>query len=104
MSKNKSSYKRFFDTLANKTRLDIIHVLKNKSLNVSELTEKLPYEQSTISHNLKRLKTCRFVYCEKKGKQRYYELNHNTIEPLLELIDEHVDKFCSQVCKDESDE
>lgn len=99
-----NGYKRFFDTLANKTRLDIIHALKENPLCVSELTEKLDYDQSTISHNLKKLKTCRFVTCSKEGKQRYYELNHETIEPLLELMDKHVEKFCSQVCKEKSNE
>lgn len=103
MSQN-NGYKRFFDTLANKTRLDIIHALQDRPMNVGELTDKLSYEQSTISHNLNRLKTCRFVYCKKKGQERIYELNHDTIEPLLELMDEHVNKFCSKVCKKNQDE
>jgi DNA-binding transcriptional ArsR family regulator len=99
--KTVSGYKRFFDTLANKTRLDIIHSLQEESLNVTKLTEKLPYDQSTISHNLKRLKTCKFVNSHKEGKKRYYKLNKETIDPLLELIDTHVDKFCSKACKDD---
>lgn len=101
---NNNGYKRFFDTLANKTRLDIIHALQDGPLNVSELTSELNYDQSTISHNLKKLKTCGFVTCYKKGKERYYELNHETIEPLLELMDQHVENFCSQVCKQTRDE
>jgi len=94
----KSPYKIFFHTLGNKTRLEIIHALRNKSLNVTELTKKLPYKQSTISHNLKRLVSCQFVRVQRKGLYRYYYLNKETIEPLLKIMDKHVAKYCSKIC------
>jgi len=95
----KSPYKIFFQTLGNKTRLEIIHVLHDKPMNVSELTKKLPYKQSTISHNLKRLVSCNFVHIQRKGLYRYYSLNKKTIEPLLKIIDTHVKEYCSKICK-----
>ncbi len=91
-------YKLFFYTLANDTRLEIIRVLKSGSKNVGEITEALGCDQSTISHNLKRLETCRFVTVKQKGKFREYSLNKETIGPLLKLIDKHVNKFCKNLC------
>lgn len=95
----KLPYKIFFGTLGNKTRLEIINALRKGPLNVTELTEKLPYEQSTISHNLKRLECCEFIHVERKGLYRYYSLNKETIEPLLAIIDTHVNKFCKKLCR-----
>ncbi|MFQ5540817.1 MAG: ArsR/SmtB family transcription factor [Candidatus Paceibacteria bacterium] len=92
---------KFFHTLGNKTRLEIIHALHKKPMNVTELTEKLPYKQSTISHNLKRLVSCHFVEVKRDGLYRYYSLNKETIEPLLKIMDKHVDKYCSKLCNDE---
>ena len=86
--------------MGNKTRLEIIHALRDRAMNVTELTEKLPYKQSTISHNLKRLVSCQFVHVQRKGLYRYYSLNKETIEPLLKIMDKHVKKYCSKLCKD----
>lgn len=68
-------------------------------MNVTELTEKLPYKQSTISHNLKQLINCQFVRVQRKGLYRYYSLNKETIEPLLKIIDKHVNEFCKNLCR-----
>lgn len=98
-----SQYKIFFGTLGNKTRLEIIHALRNGPLNVTQLTKKLPFKQSTISHNLKRLVNCQFVHIQRKGQFHYYSLNKDTIVPLLKLMDKHVEKYCSKVCKNCND-
>lgn len=95
---SKSPYTIFFHTLGSKTRLEIIHALLKKPMNVSELTKKLPYKQSTISHNLKRLVSCQFVHVRRDGQYRYYSLNKETIEPLLKIIDKHVKNYCSKIC------
>jgi len=96
----KNEYKRFFHTLANKMRLEIVLLLhKRGPMNVTELTKTLHYKQSTISHNLKRLVSCEFVHVEQRGKYRYYSLNKDTIEPLLKVIDKHVDTYCNKLCR-----
>lgn len=94
----KSKYKRFFATLANDTRLAIITSLAGGKKNVTELVEVLGCDQSTVSHNLKRLESCHFVYGEKQGSFRYYRLNKDTIAPLLDIIDTHVQDFCPSDC------
>ncbi|MBI2668650.1 winged helix-turn-helix transcriptional regulator [Candidatus Woesearchaeota archaeon] len=91
------AYKLFFNTLANDSRLKIINILRNKSKNVSEICKAAGFEQSLVSHNLKILEYHGMVFMEKKGKFRYYTVNKNTIQPLLELIDAHMKKYCCKI-------
>src|SRR4030066_2226217 len=84
----------FFKVLANPTRLAILEVLRNKSRSVNEIAESLKQEQSMISHNLEPLEKCKFVFSERKEKQRIYSLNKETVEPLFELFLYHSQKYC----------
>jgi DNA-binding transcriptional ArsR family regulator len=84
----------FFKVLANPARLAILEILREKPRNVTEIAESLKQEQSMISHNLKTLERCRFVFSERKEKQRIYSLNHETVEPLFKLLAYHSQKYC----------
>jgi DNA-binding transcriptional ArsR family regulator len=84
----------FFKVLANPTRLAILEVLRDKPRSVTEIARSLKQEQSMISHNLKPLEKCRFVFSERKEKQRIYSLNKETVEPLFRLFDHHAQKYC----------
>ncbi|HIH37769.1 winged helix-turn-helix transcriptional regulator [Candidatus Woesearchaeota archaeon] len=90
-------YRQFFGTLANQVRLEIIEFLSQGTKNVTSIVEALPYEQSTVSHSLKRLEECGFVTVKRKGKERYYELNNATIKPLLKMMHQHMDAYCKCV-------
>jgi len=92
------SYETFFLNFANKTKLDIILTLKDKSLSVTELVNKLNQEQSKISHSLKKLESCNILKVEQKGKQRIYSLNHQTVIPILKLVEQHVKSHCVGGC------
>lgn len=94
-----NSYKTFFDTIANKTRLSIIELLIKKPLSVSEICENLKQEQSKISHNLKILSDCHFLKSRQEGKKRIYSLNKDTIVPLMNIVNAHVKKYCCKNCK-----
>ena len=96
----KTPYKIFFHTLGNQTRLAIIYTLKNGEKNVTELTKVLKLKQTTISHNLRRLERCQFVKIRQDGPFRYYSLNKETIEPLLRLMDKHVNTYCKNLCQE----
>lgn len=91
-------HKFFFETLGNQARWDIIHLLHKGPRRVTDIAEKLGYEQSLVSHHLKRLETCGFVRVETNSTERIYHLNKETIGPLLKLVDGHVNKFCKKVC------
>jgi DNA-binding transcriptional ArsR family regulator len=89
----------FFKVLANPTRLAILEVLRDKPRSVTEIARSLKQEQSMISHNLKPLEKCRFVFSERKEKQRIYSLNKETAEPLFKLFDHHAQKYCPTLGK-----
>ncbi len=98
-----SAYKLFFGTLANLNRIKIINSLRKKPKNVTEICKATKFNQTTASHNLKRLQTCGFVFSKRKGKCIYYSLNKETIKPLMEMIDRHMHSFCEHLVKGEFD-
>ncbi len=93
-------YRTFFGTLANQYRLDIIEVLKEKQMNVTEIIRKTKFKQPTVSHNLQRLQACGFVFVKPTGKKRVYELNRETIKPLLVLMNKHMKNYCEHSLMD----
>lgn len=96
------AYDYFLGTLSNRTRLKIINTLLDGQKNVGQLTKAIGVDQSTISNNLKRLRDCGFVEVKPDGKQRIYVLNKKTIEPLLKLINAHVNKYCIKCMRGKS--
>jgi DNA-binding transcriptional ArsR family regulator len=84
----------FFSTLANPTRLAIMEKLRSGPMNVSTIAVELSQEQSMISHNLMPLERCALVYSERKGKERVYSLNTETMEKMFEAVENHSKKFC----------
>ena len=88
----------FFETLGNQTRWDIVHLLIGKPYRATDIARKLGYEQSLVSHHLRRLETCGFVKANQNGTERIYQINKKTISPLLRLVDNHVNKFCKKAC------
>ena len=93
------SYDRFLVTLRNKTRLAIVQSLVKKPKVVNQLTKELGIHQSSVSHALKRLLDCGFVFVERKGKERIYSVNKKTISPLMRLMENHVNTYCKGFCE-----
>jgi len=93
-----NKYYIFFGNLANPLKIEIITALKEKEMSVSELIDKLKVEQSKLSHALQSLRNCSIVQVKQDGKKRIYELNKETVLPMLDLIDKHEGKFCKE-CK-----
>jgi len=93
-----SASKTFFETLANEKRFTIIQFLKDTQATVSDVTDALGYEQSVVSRHLRRLEACGFVTAERRGKERVYTLNKETIEPLMRLVEKHINTYCVRAC------
>lgn len=93
------AYKIFFGTLVSGSRLKIINLLRKGRKNVSEIVEELKSDQTSVSHDLSRLKQCGFVMTETDGKYRYYTLNEATIGPLMKLIEEHMSHHCIHILR-----
>ena len=93
------SYKQFFATLSGDSRLEILEYLKaHGEQNVSQIAEGTGQEQSAVSHNLKKLLACNCVNMTVKGKHRCYGLNNETVMPLFELADRHIQNYCNAAC------
>ncbi len=87
----------FLTTLANMNRLRIINALRERELNVTEISKSAGMNQTTASHNLKRLLESGFVNARQQGQHRYYALNNKTIRPLMDLIDRHIRTNCQHL-------
>ena len=94
----KETYRTFFGTLNNNSRLEIIQLLRKNPHNVTQISKALNMNQTSVSHNLARLKRCGFVAVKNNGKERIYTLNSKTIKPLMKLIDQHMDTYCKKYC------
>jgi len=92
-------HRLFFKAFSNKTRLEIIGLLKDTSLTVSDICKKTKFEQSRVSHNLKCLENCGFVSVEQSGKWRKYSLDKETILPIVKLFDRHIGKYSDRLCE-----
>lgn len=60
-------------------RLKIIKILKDKSLNATELLEYLHISQPTLSHHMKILKDSGVVKIKKDGKWSFYTLSEDML-------------------------
>ena len=77
---------KFFYAFSDDTRLKIIILLILKPLCVNEIAAILSINQTTISHQLKILKSLNIVDCERNGKSiMYYIKNENNTKSFSEV-------------------
>ena len=88
------AYYLIFSTMANRTRLAIIDVLKDGRKSISEISKTLGQEENVIADNLKPLMKGAIVLPQGSGKEKTYCLNKEFIGELSELLAFHVDKYC----------
>jgi DNA-binding transcriptional ArsR family regulator len=88
------AYYMFFSTLANRTRLAILDVLKDGTKSISEISAALNQEQTMVSSNLKQLEKCVLLISKGEGNERLYSLNKEIIEPLSSILEFHTAKHC----------
>ncbi|MCV3296467.1 ArsR/SmtB family transcription factor [Oenococcus kitaharae] len=77
--------------LASPTRIQILNLLEQDRLNVGELVSALGSEQSTVSHQLQKLRAYQLISQERIGKSVYYELDDPHIVDTLNQLLGHVD-------------
>ncbi len=96
---NKCKCDAFFLNFANKTRLNIMLLLKEKPCDVKTITNSLNYEQSLVSHNLKRLLNCNFVFVKRDGKKNVYYLNKKFTSTILNIYEKNILQNYCKTCK-----
>ena len=72
----------------------ILELLRKEPRNVTEIAQVLSQEQSMISHNLRPLERCGFVFLDKREKGHFYSINKETMEPLFKVFARHASKYC----------
>ncbi len=73
---------------SNPTRLEILNLLRNKELSVTELIEKTALSQANISQHLSIMKLKGMVTSSRRGKNVYYKLTNPKIIRAFDIIRE----------------
>ena len=81
-----------FKTLADKTRVKILHALSKEELCVCDISAVVEMSMSLVSHQLRILRDKKLVKYRKQGKSIYYSLDDHHIEQLLKMAFEHVNE------------
>ncbi|MDU4715696.1 MAG: metalloregulator ArsR/SmtB family transcription factor [Anaerococcus sp.] len=79
-----------FKVFGDSTRLRIMNVLFSGPTCVCEIAEVLDMSQSSISHQLKRLKDNNLVSSKRSGKSIYYELADDHVKTIFKTGLEHI--------------
>lgn len=89
---------RFFQVLADPTRVRIIKALADHEWCVSDLTQALGMDQPAVSHQLKYLRELGLVRWTKTGRHVYYTLADSHLRDILFTSLAHLD--CAQAIGD----
>jgi ArsR family transcriptional regulator, lead/cadmium/zinc/bismuth-responsive transcriptional repressor len=74
---------RFFQALADPTRVRMLKALSEGEWCVSDLTEALGMDQPAVSHQLKYLREMNLVRWKKHGRHVYYKLGDSHLRDIL---------------------
>ncbi|SDC32637.1 ArsR/SmtB family transcription factor [Geotoga petraea] len=75
-----------FKAFSDETRVQIINILSEKELCVSDIVEVLDKNQTTISHQLRILRQSGFVYSRRDGRKNYYSLDEHISEIFKQAV------------------
>src|SRR3990172_12804218 len=90
-------HEQLLKALANSRRLEIIHLLRDQALSVTDIHTMLDLPQANISQHLMILKDAGIVNARRNGKQIFYQLAHRNIIQANDLmretlLDQHHEK------------
>ena len=71
---------------SNPTRLEILNLLRNGEMSVTDLIEKTRLSQANISQHLSIMKSKGIVTSKRKGKNVYYKLTNPKIIKAFDII------------------
>jgi DNA-binding transcriptional ArsR family regulator len=76
----------FCRAMGNATRLQILHILRERPMTVSEIMAKLELNQSMISRQLSVLRSVNVVVGERHGNEMIYHLTNEKIGEVCDLV------------------
>ena len=77
---------KIFKALADKTRQDIIELLSEKELNVTDICSEFNISQPTVSHHLQILRNCDLVISRKEGKRAFYSVRKKVMNDVFSIV------------------
>jgi DNA-binding transcriptional ArsR family regulator len=75
-----------FKALNDKTRRDILEMLRKKDLTAGEIGEKFDISGPSISHHLDILRSAELISSEKKGQYVIYTLNTTVLDEIMKWM------------------
>jgi DNA-binding transcriptional ArsR family regulator len=76
----------FCKAMGNTTRLQIIHALRERPMNVSEIAQITGFGQSIVSRQLSTLRNVGVVQCQRQGNEMIYHLTDENIGEVCDLV------------------
>ncbi|MBO8126572.1 MAG: winged helix-turn-helix transcriptional regulator [Firmicutes bacterium] len=80
------SFDRTFRALSDRTRRDILRLLRKQELTAGEIADQFAMTKPSISHHLSILKQAGLVLDERRGQNIYYSLNTSVFEDALAWV------------------
>ena len=78
-----------FQAIADPVRRDIIGLLANKKLTVNTVAENFKISRPAISKHIKILNECGIIITNKKGRERYCEIQPKNLIPVSDWIEQY---------------
>ena len=76
----------FCKAMANATRLQIMHTLRERPMIVGEIMQKTGFNQSMVSRQLATLRAVGVVDCQRQGTEMLYQLSDEKIGDVCDLV------------------
>mgnify|MGYP003306673431 CR=1 FL=1 len=86
-----------FKMFAEPTRIKILFVLTKGELCVGDIAQILDMSQSSISHQLRVLKTARLVKSRKVGKSVFYSLDDDHVKTIINMGNQHINEIFGNI-------
>ena len=76
----------FCKAMGNPTRLQILHILRDRPMTVNEITNELGRSQSMISRQLSVLRSVGVVIAKRNGVEMRYQITDEKISEVCDLV------------------
>ena len=80
----------FYKVFGDSTRIKILYILLDQELCVNDIAGRLQMSQSSVSHQLRILKTSKLVKSRREGKSIFYSLDDEHVRFILSMGMEHI--------------
>lgn len=84
---------QLFKLLGNPKRLQLLYMLIQQSMTVSEISKRMQWEQSGVSHQLQLLRKFNLVQQKRHGKEIVYHLEDPQVMTLIADVISHADQI-----------